>query len=183
MFFTNTFNQCEVSFRNNNMRNFKPHAKFSEEEDELLREVVSRHGENEWNLIANYIPGRNARQCKERWNYYLSPSLNTSAWTQEEDHLLLSKQQELGSRWVQISKFFNNRTDAMVKNRFHVLMRQMKRGQLHLASPNVQPTSQVETVSQESSVESSPSNESIFGNFDLFISSDELLLDDFVDYF
>ena len=102
---------------------FKPHAKFSAEDDERLRVVVEEFGEGNWALIAEHMPGRNARQCKERWSNYLSPRLNRSPWTAEEDELLLKKQQEIGSKWVKISSFFENRTDAMCKNRFQVLKR------------------------------------------------------------
>jgi hypothetical protein len=58
---------------------------------------------------------------------YLSPMLNTAAWTVEEDQLLLEKQREYGSRWAQIAKFFPNRTDGMVKNRFNLLQRRQAR--------------------------------------------------------
>ena len=102
---------------------FKPHAKFSPEDDEMLRRLVEEFGENNWNIIADRMPGRNIRQVKERWSYYLSPNLNRTPWTKEEDELLIEKQKELGSRWVRISQFFQNRTDAMVKNRFQVLKR------------------------------------------------------------
>ena len=102
---------------------FKPHAKFTAEDDEVLKHLVEEFGENNWLFIAERMPGRNPRQVKERWMYYLSPKLNHSPWTKEEDDLLLQKQQEIGSKWVRISQFFHNRTDAMVKNRFQVLKR------------------------------------------------------------
>lgn len=102
---------------------FKPHAKFTAEDDEVLKRLVEEFGESNWAFIADRMPGRNARQVKERWAYYLSPRLNHSPWTQAEDNLLLEKQREMGSKWVRISRFFCNRTDAMVKNRFQVLKR------------------------------------------------------------
>jgi hypothetical protein len=69
------------------------------------------------------MPGRNARQCKERWTNYLCPTLNTNSWKPEEDRLLVQKRMELGAKWVKIAQFFPNRTDAMVKNRYQVLKR------------------------------------------------------------
>ena len=101
----------------------KTHAKFTKAEDEQLKSLVSLYGDNNWSLIAEHMPGRNLRQCKERWNYYLSPTLNTGEWTPEEDARLIEKQREYGSKWVRIAKFFSNRTDTMLKNRFHVLRR------------------------------------------------------------
>ena len=108
---------------------FKPHAKFTLEDDDTLRCLVARFGERAWQIVANHMPGRNARQCKERWQNYLSPCINRSPWSSDEDLLLLQKQKELGSRWVQIATFFTNRTDAMVKNRFQVLKRKELREQ------------------------------------------------------
>jgi hypothetical protein len=73
------------------------------------------------------MPGRNARQCKERWTNYLVPALNTAAWTCEEDFQLIQKYGELGPKWVQIATFFANRTDSMVKNRFNKLQRRKQK--------------------------------------------------------
>lgn len=106
-------------------RNRKPHAKFTPEDDERLKSLVDKFGDQEWARISREMPGRNQRQCKERWMYYLNPSLNTTPWTHQEDLLLLEKQRELGSKWVRIAAFFHNRTDAMVKNRFQVLTRKL----------------------------------------------------------
>lgn len=107
----------------------KPHAgwknreKFSKNEDKLLKQLVNKYGENDWTVIADKMPHRNCRQCKERWCNYLSPQLNKSKWKPSEDELLIKKVDELGRKWVAISKFFHNRTDQMVKNRYNVLMR------------------------------------------------------------
>jgi hypothetical protein len=85
--------------------------------------LVGSLGQADWEAIAEGMPGKNARQCRERWVNYLAPSLNTAAWTLEEDLLLIRKFAELGNRWVQIAAFFLNRTDSMVKNRFNKLQR------------------------------------------------------------
>lgn len=33
------------------------------------------------------MPGRNARQCKDRWEKYLNPDINFQPFTQEEDRM------------------------------------------------------------------------------------------------
>jgi hypothetical protein len=88
---------------------------------------VETHGTSDWALIASIMEGKNIRQCKERWTNYLSPGLNVEAWTHEDDLLLVRKYMELGNKWVKIAKFFPNRTDSMVKNRFNKLQRRDKR--------------------------------------------------------
>lgn len=54
---------------------------------------------------------------------YLSPKINKSPFTEEEDDLLIEKYNSFGPRWVKISKFFRNRTDSALKNRWNVLAR------------------------------------------------------------
>lgn len=104
-----------------------PKFKFGVDEDLQLKDLVRKYGENNWTQIAQNMPNRNARQCKERWCNYLSPNICKSPWTQDEDNLLLEKYKEIGARWVQIAKFFPQRTDISIKNRYLVLSRRIKK--------------------------------------------------------
>ena len=97
---------------------------FTKEEDTYLLYLVSVFGTNQWNVIASLIGSRNARQCRERYKHYLSPHINNSPWTSEEDFILLSKYEQLGPRWAKIASFFNGRTDVAVKNRYTALLRE-----------------------------------------------------------
>ena len=91
--------------------------KFRPEEDRRLRNLVKKYGEMSWDEIAAKMEGRNVRQCHDRWYYYLSPALNISPWTEEEDKKLIMLTQEYNGKWVEISKKFNRRTDVQIKNR------------------------------------------------------------------
>lgn len=108
----------------------KPHPKsqFSVREDTMLKTLVDHYGENAWELISQLMVSRNVRQCRERYTKYLSPEINKSPWTKAEDNLLWAKYKELGPKWMKISKFFNSRTDAAIKNRWHILVRQRSNG-------------------------------------------------------
>ena len=101
--------------------------RFTESDDEKLKEVVYQYGTSDWKIVAAHMKDKNARQCKERWTNYLDPNINCSPWIPEDDKLLLEKQKELGSKWVAISKFFVGRTDAAVKNRWQLLDRKLRR--------------------------------------------------------
>ncbi|OHS99610.1 r2r3-MYB transcription factor [Tritrichomonas foetus] len=107
----------------------KKHRKlmFTKQEDEQLRKLVNEFGETDWDLVASYMEGRTRRQCRERWRKFLSPHLNNSPWTQEEDRLLLERYETFGPKWVTISRSFKNRTDINVKSRFLVLQRQQRK--------------------------------------------------------
>jgi hypothetical protein len=107
----------------------EPLVKFTTSEDTQLRSLVGLFGSQDSDAISLRLPGRSARQCKERCSNYLKPTLNTAPWTLEEDKLLIEKQQEYGNRWAQIAKFFPNPTDGMIKNRFNRLQRRETRVQ------------------------------------------------------
>jgi hypothetical protein len=118
-----TTNFPDMGSGEDHQKGFKSHDKFSADEDEQLRSAVSRLGTQDWMAIANCIPGKSLRQCKDRWTNYLMPCLNTESWTEEDDSRLLQCQASLGNKWVKIARFFVNRTDAMIKNRFEQLQR------------------------------------------------------------
>lgn len=110
-----------------NARRPHPRMKFTPIEDNLLIKLIHENGTNNWENIARLMPNRNARQCRERWINYLSPNISNEPWTQAEDVLLEQKFYEFGAKWVKISKFFKNRTDTMLKNRWLVLRRRAKK--------------------------------------------------------
>ena len=92
---------------------------FTPEEDNRLRALVEAFNESNWASIAYFMPGRSQRQCRERYIGYLSPHLNTSAWSPEEDCLLIQKLQEYGPKWTTLVQFFKNRSDSNIKNRWY----------------------------------------------------------------
>ena len=99
------------------------HFKWSPAEDLLLKKLIIGRRIPNWAAIAKRFTNRNARQCKDRWNYYLCPTVNNGEWTPEEDALLFEKYKEYGTKWSKIAKFFNNRTNTNVKNRYLAIMR------------------------------------------------------------
>jgi hypothetical protein len=102
---------------------YKPHSKFTPEEDFRLRQLVAEHGDHSWRTLAKFMPNRNSRQCRERWLNYLNPARNIEPWTESEDALLEQAYETLGPRWVYMMRLFPSRTDAMIKNRFQLLKR------------------------------------------------------------
>jgi hypothetical protein len=109
------------------LKTSKAHCLFTPEEDAFLRLGTQLYGTGNWDLIAEDMEGRTGRQCKERWVKYLAPGLSHLPWTPEEDALLLQKYSELGRSWAKIARFFPRRTDIMIKNRFHVVGRGVRK--------------------------------------------------------
>lgn len=104
-----------------------PRTKFTPEEDILLQRFVGRFGSLNWTLAGAFVPGRSPRQCRERWIKYLAPANRFEPFTPEEDVLLRELHAQYGPKWMQISHFFKNRTDIVIKNRWLVLTRQDRR--------------------------------------------------------
>ena len=94
-------------------------CKFTPEEDKILVSVVEKLGAKKWKLIATFIPGRTARQCRDRYANYLRPNLNFDQWTPEEDSLLLQQYYQHGPKWSKICKLFKGRSSSSLKNRWH----------------------------------------------------------------
>jgi hypothetical protein len=92
--------------------------KFLPEEDIKLRELVADHGPNAWDVVAAALPGRNVRQCRERWKHYLSSDRLNAAWTPDEDRLLFDKMGSVGPKWTRLATFFPGRTDIQIKTRW-----------------------------------------------------------------
>jgi hypothetical protein len=66
---------------------------------------------------------RSPRQCRERYTNYLSPTIRTDPWTDEEDALLLEKINDLGHAWSAIARSSNRRSSSDVKNRWFSQLR------------------------------------------------------------
>lgn len=99
--------------------NIQHRHKFSPEEDITLNNLIAINGPRKWDKIALSMPGRTGRQCRDRFQNYLNPSLTNGPWTDEEDKLLEQKVNEIGPHWNKIIKFFNGRSTNNVKNRWY----------------------------------------------------------------
>lgn len=96
-----------------------PRKKFTQEEDEKLKDLVQKMGSKKWEVIAKEMPGRTGRQCRDRYQNYLIPGFFNGQWSKQEDDLLLQKFMEYGSQWSKITPFFKNRSANALKNRWN----------------------------------------------------------------
>ena len=55
---------------------------WSQEEDEKLAENVMKFGAKNWSYIAQALPGRIGKQCRERWHNHLNPDIKKNKWTE-----------------------------------------------------------------------------------------------------
>jgi hypothetical protein len=110
------------------------------DEDGLLKQAVAVHGETDmWKTIALSVPGRTNKACRKvcstmttacnrlsfifdglmkRWLHSLSPSVKKTAWTKEEDALLLSLYAVHSTKWALIARSIPGRTDDACSKRY-----------------------------------------------------------------
>jgi hypothetical protein len=83
---------------------------WSEEEDDILRRLVSERGQRRWTEIASRMHeiigrfDRNGKQCRERWFNHLNSDLKSKDWSEEELELFLQLYRQHHNHWSEIAK-------------------------------------------------------------------------------
>jgi hypothetical protein len=91
---------------------------FSPQEDLVLRLFVYKYGVGQWDVAAAKLPGRDSRQCAERWNSYLSPFVNNAPWSDEDLARLGALVQQHGRHWQAFQCFFPGRSDLNIRTAY-----------------------------------------------------------------
>ncbi|TKY60934.1 Transcription factor MYB21 [Spatholobus suberectus] len=87
------------------------------EEDNLLAQYISNHGEGRWNLLAKRSGlKRTGKSCRLRWLNYLKPDVKRGNLTPQEQLLILELHSKWGNRWSKIAQHLPGRTDNEIKN-------------------------------------------------------------------
>ncbi len=102
---------------------------WSKKEDTKLLKWIQTNGENNWYEAANFLKGRTAKQCKERWNNHLDPELKKGDWSFCEDAILFTYYKEFGPMWNKISEVLPSRTRNAAKRRFRINVRKLEGGE------------------------------------------------------
>lgn len=92
---------------------------WTREEDEIIVQFVKENGVKNWTKLAQLLPGRIGKQCRERWRNHLDPDVNRQPWTPEEDQILIEMHETIGNQWVKIAERLSGRSDNAVKNRWN----------------------------------------------------------------
>ena len=133
-------------------------TKWTPEEDKLLIDSVTKNGMTNWSLVAKEVPGRNGKQCRERWANQLCPELTKENWTPQEDEILKKQQAIYGNLWAKIARYLPGRSANSVKNRWSWLMRHQPSLQVPFSSPMVPFFMQQFQQMQMNSIQQKPRN-------------------------
>ncbi|XP_043705083.1 MYB-like transcription factor EOBII [Telopea speciosissima] len=90
---------------------------WTSEEDKLLTEYVTLHGEGTWSSVARSAGlNRSGKSCRLRWVNYLRPGLKRGQLTPQEERIVIELHGFWGNKWATIARCLPGRTDNEIKN-------------------------------------------------------------------
>ena len=87
---------------------------------------MDEHGAIKWTSCAPLIPGRNGKQCRERWVNILDPCVKIGGWSDSDQQKIFELMKEYFTSWSKISKGLRGRTENSIKNYFYSTIRRIQ---------------------------------------------------------
>uniref|UniRef100_A0A3Q2R2M8 Uncharacterized LOC105936427 n=1 Tax=Fundulus heteroclitus TaxID=8078 RepID=A0A3Q2R2M8_FUNHE len=93
--------------------------KWTQEEDENLKILVTNFGKKDWKTIASFLPGRTELQCILRWKKHLDPESLKEPWSKDEDQKIVELVHRYGTKnWAAVAKQLNGRLGKQCRDRW-----------------------------------------------------------------
>ncbi|KAE8259254.1 hypothetical protein A4X13_0g1151 [Tilletia indica] len=122
---------------------------WSKQEDKQLIRLVDQYGPERWVTIADKLGTRTGKQCRERWHNHVDPTINKTSFTPEEDAIIMSMYDKIGSKWAEMSKVLKGRPDNAIKNHYNTTLVRRRKLMEAVGKVNRAQTHHLEQVQQE----------------------------------
>jgi hypothetical protein len=97
-------------------------SNWSQQEDYLLLRAVRKYGERDWCRVAECVPGRTNKSCRERYIMRLKSCTRAiGSWRKFEDKQLMSLVERFGTNWSLIASYLPERNCHQARNRYELL--------------------------------------------------------------
>ncbi|XP_073271234.1 transcription factor GAMYB-like isoform X2 [Primulina huaijiensis] len=108
------------------------------DEDAILVEYVTKHGEGNWNAIQKHTGlTRCGKSCRLRWANHLRPDLKKGAFTLEEENIIIELHAKMGNKWAKMAAELPGRTDNEIKNYWNTRIKRRQRAGLPIYPPDL----------------------------------------------
>jgi hypothetical protein len=169
------FENIKVNFEQTKQIKRSKKNKWTEEETEYLKNLVSIYGTSNWPIISNCFPNRDFRQVREHYKNNLVENIDKSALKDEEIQKMIELVSQFGTKWSVIRQYFPNRSDSFLKNQWNSIKRRNFSFSLS-TSPSV---SQLQSQSRSHSLQSQNDNKNIPFDDSIFDITDFNFFDPF----
>ena len=99
---------------------------WTEREDDILLRWVKTMGVKNWTKCSKLIKNKTPKNCRDRWLNKVSfeaKPFESEIWNKKDEFVLLLLIRKFGTCWSKIMKYFENKTQNNIKNKFYCLAR------------------------------------------------------------